>query len=301
MKKLILLIMSVLCVVNVKALANSIGIDAETDDKITVTVSTDFEDSAASFEFVYDKSCMEFESSVFSDNISSSMPMINPAYTENSVKVSLLSATNVPGGDICTMTFKKNNDADKNVKLTIKNATFADGEGNEIAFEIREKELIFKKQSSSSRGGGYLNPITPVTKEEDAKPGIKEQIILTIGKVEAIVFGETKTNDVAPVIRKDRTMLPARFVAENLGAVVLWDSDLRRVTLTKDDITVIITIDSSAATVNGENVTLDSPAFIEDDRTYTPLRFIAEALGADVQWNEEKSEVIITKKSTEAK
>ena len=119
--------------------------------------------------------------------------------------------------------------------------------------------------------------------------------------MEAIVFGETKTNDVAPVIRKDRTMLPARFVAENLGAVVLWDSDLRRVTLTKDDITVIITIDSSAATVNGENVTLDSPAFIEDDRTYTPLRFIAEALGADVQWNEEKSEVIITKKSTEAK
>lgn len=51
--------------------------------------------------------------------------------------------------------------------------------------------------------------------------------------------------------------------------------------------------------MNNEEVTLDSPAFIENDRTYTPLRFIAEKLGADVDWNGETQEVTITKQITE--
>ncbi|MDD6564610.1 MAG: copper amine oxidase N-terminal domain-containing protein [Clostridiales bacterium] len=109
------------------------------------------------------------------------------------------------------------------------------------------------------------------------------------------MFGETKINDVAPIIRNDRTMLPARFVAENLGADVKWDNDTRKVKITKDDITIIITIDSQTALVNGKAIILDSPAFIENDRTYTPLRFVAEKLGADVEWNSETQGVIITK------
>lgn len=124
---------------------------------------------------------------------------------------------------------------------------------------------------------------------------LNEQIILTIGEKEALVFGEKKVNDVAPIIRNDRTMLPARFVAENLGAEVKWDGDSEKVTITKDDITIVVTIDSQTALVNGAAVVLDSPAFIENDRTYTPLRFVAEKLGADVEWNETDKKVVITK------
>ena len=58
------------------------------------------------------------------------------------------------------------------------------------------------------------------------------QIILTIGEKAAQVFGKTKSNDVAPKIEKDRTMLPARFVAENLGAKVEWDGEKQLVTIT---------------------------------------------------------------------
>lgn len=123
----------------------------------------------------------------------------------------------------------------------------------------------------------------------------KRQIVLAIGKKNADVFGEKKANDVAPIIKNERTMLPARFVAEALGATVEWNGETKTVTITSGETVIVITIDSDKATVNGKEVKLDSPAFIENDRTYTPIRFIAEELGASVEWNEDTEEVTITK------
>ena len=127
------------------------------------------------------------------------------------------------------------------------------------------------------------------------------QIILTIGEKAAQVFGKTKSNDVAPKIVNNRTMLPARFVAENLGAKVEWDGEKQLVTITgknlktDENVTILITIGAATAKVNGKDVKLDSPAFIENDRTYTPVRFISEYLGASVEWLEKEQKVIITK------
>lgn len=57
---------------------------------------------------------------------------------------------------------------------------------------------------------------------------------------------------------------------------------------------ILITIDSAEAFVNDEAVTLESQAFLQNDRTYTPVRFISEELGADVEWIETEEKVIIT-------
>ena len=123
-------------------------------------------------------------------------------------------------------------------------------------------------------------------------------IVLTIDEHDALVYGTTKTNDVAPKVVNDRTMLPARFIAENLGATVEWDGEKQLVTITgknekQEDVTILITIGSDYAKVNGEEVKLDSPAFVENDRTYTPIRFISENLGATVEWNETEQTVTI--------
>ena len=158
-----------------------------------------------------------------------------------------------------------------------------------------DKELKNKYDFSAKVTGGFTlyaawtedNPVN--------------QIILTIGENNAQVFGETKTNDVAPKIVNDRTMLPARFVAENLGAAVEWNKKDELVTITGknlktgEDVTILIKINSDIAYVNEKEVKLDSAAFIENDRTYTPIRFISEELGADVTWVEGEQKVIITK------
>ena len=130
----------------------------------------------------------------------------------------------------------------------------------------------------------------------DKIKGAEDKIILTIGEKEANVFGELKENDVAPIAVNNRTMLPARFVAENLGAKVIWnEKESEKIVIVKDDIEIIIILGAEIATVNGEEITLDSPAFTDNDRTYTPVRFICESLGAEVEWNSDTNTVTITR------
>ena len=121
------------------------------------------------------------------------------------------------------------------------------------------------------------------------------EIILTIGSRKISVFGREIKNDVAPKIVNDRTMLPIRIVAESLGGTVTWNGELQRVTIQKGADVILITIGADTAYVNGTAVKLDAAAFVENGRTYLPLRFVSETLGAQVAWNEAEKKVTITK------
>lgn len=122
----------------------------------------------------------------------------------------------------------------------------------------------------------------------------KIEIKMTIGEKVGYVNGEAKELDAAPIIRGNRTMLPVRFVAENLGATVAWDPTTSTAILKTEEVEIKITIGAAEAYVNGEAVTLDAPAFIENSRTYLPVRFVAENLGATVEWDGETSTATIT-------
>lgn len=170
------------------------------------------------------------------------------------------------------------------------------------AYKITKKSSSGGDGPTSIIGGKPTTSPGPTTspdptKDPNAVTGGKDEIVLVINNKNASVWGEAKTNDVAPIIRKDRTMLPARFVAEALGAEVSWDEAARKVTIVSADkaTTIVITIDSDKAMVNDKEVKLDSAAFIENDRTYTPIRFISESLGAKVAWDEAAQKVTITK------
>lgn len=179
---------------------------------------------------------------------------------------------------------------------TLTEPTAPTKEGFDFAGWYTDKELK-EKYDFSSKVTKSLTLYAAWTEKDNSE----NQLILKIGEKSAQVFGKTKTNDVAPKIVSERTMLPARFVAENLGAKVEWNGEKELVTITGkklktgEDVTILITIGAKNAVVNGKEIKLDSPAFVENDRTYTPIRFISEHLGASVEWVEKEQKVIITK------
>lgn len=100
-------------------------------------------------------------------------------------------------------------------------------------------------------------------------------------------------SDVYPYIKNSRTYVPIRFIAEELGYDVKWDGANKKVTMTNEGTTVELTIGSNKMMVNGKAVLLDAPAEIRDDRTFVPLRAIAEAFGEKVDYSSDYKAVYI--------
>ncbi|MBT9152683.1 MAG: Oligopeptide-binding protein AppA [Firmicutes bacterium] len=96
--------------------------------------------------------------------------------------------------------------------------------------------------------------------------------------------GRPLVADVAPVIRNGRSLVPFRAIFEALGARVTWDEATNTVAGYRGRQAVVLTIGSRTAWVNGPAVTLDVAPQVINGRTMVPLRFIAESMGANVEW-----------------
>lgn len=90
-----------------------------------------------------------------------------------------------------------------------------------------------------------------------------------------------------------RILIPVRFVSEKLGAKVAWDVANQKVTITDSTHTITLVIGKKQITVNGETKTLDTAASVKNARTYVPIRFVSEALGATVEWDSKGKSVYI--------
>ena len=119
--------------------------------------------------------------------------------------------------------------------------------------------------------------------------------------VKVMINNQLEIFDVSPQIINDRTMVPMRKIFEDVGAEVSWDEETRTVTARRkvsdnygiDETTVSLTIGSNKITINGGEQMMDVAPLIVEDRTLVPVRFIAEALGAEVSWDEENQLVKI--------
>lgn len=100
-------------------------------------------------------------------------------------------------------------------------------------------------------------------------------------------------SDVYPYIKNNRTYVPIRFIAEELGYDVKWDGASKKVTMTNGNTKVELTIGSKKMKVNGKTLALDAPAEIKDDRTFVPLRAIAESFGEKVDYSKDYKAVYI--------
>ncbi|WP_268626179.1 copper amine oxidase N-terminal domain-containing protein [Paenibacillus alvei] len=105
--------------------------------------------------------------------------------------------------------------------------------------------------------------------------------------------GVKLVTDQPPTTLQGRTMLPMRAIFEALDAKVLWDQRKQMVTAIKDDTTIVLKIGSKAATINGSAVVLDVPPQTLLGRTMVPVRFVSEAIGAEVGWDQRSQSVYI--------
>ncbi|OPX91151.1 MAG: hypothetical protein A4E53_00743 [Pelotomaculum sp. PtaB.Bin104] len=107
----------------------------------------------------------------------------------------------------------------------------------------------------------------------------------------------TMTMDVAPYIKDNRTYTPVRFLAYALGVTeegIQWNEATQTVTIIKDDTTLKLTIGSTTLTKNSQTITMDvAPELVNPGRTMLPARWVSEAMGASVTWDETTKQVTI--------
>ena len=117
----------------------------------------------------------------------------------------------------------------------------------------------------------------------------KRTAVFTLGSNVYTVNGTQYTMDVAAYEKDGRTYLPVRYVAYALGvdpANVLWDGATQTVTLLKGTNAIQLTIGSNVLKLNGISITMDVAPELVSGRTMLPFRFIAQALGASVSYDE---------------
>lgn len=140
----------------------------------------------------------------------------------------------------------------------------------------------------------------------------KNSIILRIGSSTAYVKGRPFVLDSYPFIESGRTMVPLRFIAEGLGAGVDWISSERKIIVWTSAKTIELRAKPvplsqdkripagedglfpwDETIINGNRVFLDTPPILRLNRVMVPLRFLSEALGFEVKWNQVQNMVEI--------
>lgn|GEM_PF-1615507 len=104
----------------------------------------------------------------------------------------------------------------------------------------------------------------------------------------------------AYISQENRTMVPVRFISEQLGAEVHWNASSNSVDIQYNNKNILLPLNTKVASVNGKELELDASAVIKNNRTMVPLRFISEALGARVLWGSATSTVRISTSTYDA-
>ena len=127
----------------------------------------------------------------------------------------------------------------------------------------------------------------------------------TVGQVRVTLNGRTLDMGVPGVVQTvdgvdGRTLVPVRAIAEALGATVLWMADNRQVLVFNEADTIVLTLGSATAVVNGQSVQLPGgvPAGVVKqggtESTMVPLRFVSEQLHATVDWDNDTFTAMVT-------
>jgi hypothetical protein len=123
-------------------------------------------------------------------------------------------------------------------------------------------------------------------------------------EVKVVIGNKVITFDAQPEIVNGRTMIPVRAITEALGYEVKYaeQNGTKTVQLIKGDVTIELYIDKTGIKKMQKDQqdimkTTDVAPYINSDRTYVPVRFFAEEIGLDVQWDQTTRTAILRHQS----
>ena len=177
----------------------------------------------------------------------------------------------------------------------VSSGAFAKGKADAPGQAAKEKGKIVKQEQvndelSENEDETGVEPTENQAKNRGQAKKLEERIK---------VRGMNLKFDVPPVIKEGRTLIPVRAIMNGLGAAVEWNAEEKTVTITREDKIIVLNLlpdpdtGKFTATVNGEAIELDVPAQLISNRTFVPLRFVAQTLGEAVNYDEETGEIDI--------
>ena len=164
--------------------------------------------------------------------------------------------------------------------------------GGDVTTEEARSNGLFKYKALVCNDS-YVEVVTQARDQDDSTTNRK--IVITIGATTMAVGTETITLDTPAYINAENyTELPLRAVSEAFGATVNWDDASRTVTIMMGQRIVSMTIGSKTMYINGTPVAMNTAPEITNERTFVPVRDLANALGiSKIDWNEASATVTL--------
>ncbi|MEE0547401.1 MAG: copper amine oxidase N-terminal domain-containing protein [Peptococcaceae bacterium] len=170
--------------------------------------------------------------------------------------------------------------SNKDANIEVKEGSVSEGKAKLTVYsDVETTANIVVAVRNDKTGEIYAGTLEYTFGEADVNAD--KIVAMTIGSTDMIVDNNIVTGDAAPYVADGRTMVPIRALTETFGAKVDYKDNV--VTIVDGDTTVVMNIGETTYTVNGEEQTMDvAPVIGSSDRTYVPVRFVAEALGYKV-------------------
>ncbi|MGE5397060.1 MAG: stalk domain-containing protein [Chitinophagales bacterium] len=162
----------------------------------------------------------------------------------------------------------------------------------------------YRVKAINGAGDSSYSPLasakTMSINQPPAAPAPTMVMKFTVNQKQCDINGVFHRMNAAPVIKETRVLLPFRYVAAPLGASVDWNAKSKKVTISLKGTILELWVGKNTAKVNGVVKPIDSqnpavtPVIVPPGSTMLPLRFIAENLGCDVNWDPVKKEATVT-------
>jgi hypothetical protein len=166
--------------------------------------------------------------------------------------------------------------------------------------DLQDQILALKSQIKQVINERYMVNKTTYSAEEleqfDSAAALIEQMYAdaTVLGAGSITINDNVIKLEAPAyIKGGKTIFPIKTITEELGAVLTWDELAQTVTVTKDNISVVFSINSKSVYVDGVEQELEVAPVVNCGHTYIPLDFLADIFGLEITWDSDDETVTI--------